>query len=101
MIDWLEKHMLPCAYKSIFGIDCPGCGFQRSCIALLRGDLVKSIWLYPATIPLFIVAGYAIFDLYFHFDRKNIIKRRMMIGIGALILSTYILKLAGILHPVS
>ncbi|MBT6029840.1 MAG: DUF2752 domain-containing protein, partial [Crocinitomicaceae bacterium] len=25
-----EDWMLPCLYKKVSGLDCPGCGFQRS-----------------------------------------------------------------------
>jgi len=42
---------MPCFYKSVLGIDCPGCGMQRALIAMLRGDLISSLKLYPALIP--------------------------------------------------
>ncbi len=40
--------MLNCLFKDYFGFDCPGCGIQRSCIALLNGDLEKSVILFPS-----------------------------------------------------
>ena len=40
--------MLNCLFKDYFGFDCPGCGIQRSCIALLNGDLEKSLILCPS-----------------------------------------------------
>ena len=49
--NWLEKRQLPCFYKSTFGVECPGCGMQRALVALLRGDLMGSLRLYPALIP--------------------------------------------------
>jgi len=49
--DWLEKRQMPCFYKSVLGIDCPGCGMQRALIAMLQGDLIRSLKLYPALIP--------------------------------------------------
>lgn len=51
MISWLENHMLPCAYKSLFGIDCPICGAQRSLVFLLKGNLKDSFLMYPPLIP--------------------------------------------------
>lgn len=54
---WMESHMLPCMYKNIFGIECPGCGMQRSIIRLLLGDFSGSFKAYPAmftTIGMFI-----------------------------------------------
>ena len=52
-IDWLEERQLVCFYKSTFGVECPGCGIQRAFIALLRGDILESIKLFPALIPIF------------------------------------------------
>jgi len=49
---WLEAHQLPCFYKKLTGIDCPGCGMQRSFIQLLQGDWLMSLKLYPALIPI-------------------------------------------------
>ena len=55
IVDWLEKFQLPCMHKFITGIDCPGCGMQRAIIALLRGNLVESIKMYPPLIPITIM----------------------------------------------
>ncbi|MDR3094597.1 MAG: DUF2752 domain-containing protein [Bacteroidales bacterium] len=51
IVDWLESKQLPCLTKSIFHIECPGCGMQRALIALLRGDLAESLRLHPGAIP--------------------------------------------------
>lgn len=51
MIDWLEHHLIPCFFKSTFGMECPGCGMQRAFIALLKGDLASSLQYHPALIP--------------------------------------------------
>jgi len=51
LIDWFEKKQIPCFYKSVFGIECPGCGMQRAFVALLRGDFIVSLKLYPALLP--------------------------------------------------
>lgn len=55
MAEFLERishHLLPCVYKKFFGIDCPFCGFQRSILALLQGDVGQCIALYPPLFPL-------------------------------------------------
>ncbi len=51
MLDWLESHQIPCIYRSILGIECPTCGFQRALILLLKGEWVSSLKVYPALIP--------------------------------------------------
>lgn len=54
MINWLEHHLFSCFFKSYIGINCPGCGMQRSLIALLRGNLVESFKFHAALIPFII-----------------------------------------------
>ena len=51
MISWLEQHLSPCFFKSGFGIECPGCGMQRSLIALLKGEFFQSLQCHAALIP--------------------------------------------------
>lgn len=43
--------MLECHYKKYLGIECPGCGAQRSFVQLIKGELVESFLLFPALIP--------------------------------------------------
>jgi hypothetical protein len=43
--------MLPCAYKQLFGIDCPTCGTQRSFSLLMEGNISDSFFMYPPLIP--------------------------------------------------
>lgn len=51
--------MLTCFSKYYFGVECPGCGAQRSFLSLLHGDFLESLALYPALIPfmLFTLVG--------------------------------------------
>lgn len=51
MLKWFENHLLPCAYKSLFGIDCPVCGAQRSLLLLCKGEWKASFLMYPPLIP--------------------------------------------------
>lgn len=64
MLD-LEKHMLPCMNKTIFGIDCMGCGTQRSILLLLNGEFLAAFKLFPAiytTVLLFVFLGLHFLD---------------------------------------
>ena len=54
VILWLEQHMLPCFNMQLFGIECPGCGLQRSVVHLLRGEFLESLHQYPA-LPLLVL----------------------------------------------
>src|ERR1017187_1418872 len=57
LVNWLEDHMMTCYYKQVSGIDCPGCGMQRSFIELLKGNFFESIKLYPALFAVIITLG--------------------------------------------
>ena len=63
MIDWLEHNLLPCFLKSHFGLECPGCGMQRSLIALLQGDILESLHYHVALIPFIITISLLIAQL--------------------------------------
>lgn len=48
----LEKYMLPCLNKKLLGIECMGCGLQRSFSLLIQGEFVAAFKMYPAIYPL-------------------------------------------------
>lgn len=52
-----------------------GCGFQRSLIALLEGDILTSLSLFPATIPLIFTFVYTAAHLIFGYQKgaRNIV----------------------------
>lgn len=95
-VSWLQNHLLPCPFKYLTGIDCPGCGFQRSVIALIQGNLHQSLHLYPAAIPLLTFFAYGVADKRFNLDtQKNVLKKTGAVLLGVLILSSYFIKLWG------
>ena len=63
----LHDYMLTCGFKATYGIDCMGCGFQRSVLALLNGDLSASISFYPALIPMVFLIAFLFAHLAFKF----------------------------------
>lgn len=63
MIYWLEHHLFSCFFKVHFGIECPGCGMQRSLIALLKGNLTESLQYHAALIPFIITVALLIIQL--------------------------------------
>ena len=44
----MEEYMVPCMNKSIFGIDCMGCGMQRSILLLMNGNFIEAFKMFPA-----------------------------------------------------
>lgn len=51
----VEDFMLPCLSKKIFGVDCPGCGFQRSFLLLFEGKWEEAFNMFPAIYTTFIL----------------------------------------------
>jgi hypothetical protein len=103
-IQWLQEHLLPCPFKYFTGIDCPGCGFQRSVIALVQGDFHKSFQLYPPAIPLLLFFAYGILDYRLKLDTKNeIIKKTGYMIVGTIIMISYCIKMYAVYkgHSVS
>ena len=63
--------MLTCGIKKITGIDCPGCGIQRSFLKLIQGEFLESVELFPALLPLLILVLYTIMHLKFMFKNGH------------------------------
>jgi hypothetical protein len=93
IITWLESRQGTCSFREHAGIDCPGCGLQRSILALLRGDLVESILQFPALLPLmamFILLG---IHLVFKLKHGAFVLKVFYITNISIILLNYIFKL--------
>lgn len=91
IIAWLESHFMACPYKTYFNIDCMGCGMQRSFIALLKGNLSESFYLYPALIPLFLMFVFLPLHLAFKFKHgANLLKYFFILNIGIVVVSYFI-----------
>ena len=90
---FIKDHLLACPIKQHFGIDCPGCGFQRSVVALFEGDLVSSFKLYPATMPLIILLLFTMVHLKIDFKHGAFFIKILYIGISLIIIINYIYKI--------
>jgi hypothetical protein len=96
-INWLQNNLLPCPFKYITGIDCPGCGFQRSLLALIQGNLRVSFFMYPPTIPLLLFFMYGIADKFFKLDNdKGTLKKVLFVNVALIVLINYSIKIWGI-----
>jgi hypothetical protein len=85
--------MLPCLNKKLFGLDCLGCGFQRSLLHVIKGDFVAAFNVYPAIYTLIIMAIFLILNLKFKFKSgKKIIIIFVIINI-LIIITSYFIKM--------
>lgn len=87
-----EQNMIPCLSKTMLGIDCPGCGLQRSIVHLLRGEFWEAFLMYPAIYALIVLFGFLIFDYFFAIKQSNRITIALMVLTVSMILINYILK---------
>ncbi|MFD1552010.1 DUF2752 domain-containing protein [Putridiphycobacter roseus] len=61
--------MIACSFKEHFGVTCFGCGFQRAIHLLFKGEILQSIQLFPAAIPLIILGVFTLLHLKFKFQK--------------------------------
>lgn len=86
-------YMLPCMSKQVFGIECPGCGLQRSVLLLFQGEFVAAFKMYPAIYPIILLFGFLVADHFLRIKRSNAISIFLMITSVLMIITNYILKL--------
>ncbi|WP_316798570.1 DUF2752 domain-containing protein [Pedobacter frigidisoli] len=91
---WLSHHLFACPFKTYFGFDCPGCGFQRSVISLFKGNFEESFRFYPATIPILMIALFTIMHLSVNIKTGAMIIKIAYAAIAIIILINYIYKIS-------
>ena len=79
IINWLESNAQPCFYNKFLGIECPGCGMQRSLIELLKGNFTESFMLYPALLPTVFLISFLIVHLIFKFQKGALILKILFV----------------------
>jgi hypothetical protein len=85
--------MLTCPSVKYLHIDCPGCGMQRSAIALLKGQFLSSIDLYPALIPLMLLVVYTALHLISKFVNGAKIIVALQAIVTSIVIAHYIYKI--------
>ncbi|NJM78621.1 MAG: DUF2752 domain-containing protein [Flavobacterium sp.] len=59
----MEEYMIPCLSKSLFGVECLGCGTQRSLLLLFQGEFVAAFKMYPAIYTTLLFFGFLFLHL--------------------------------------
>jgi hypothetical protein len=88
----MEDLMLPCFTKKFIGVDCPGCGIQRSLVHLAKGEFSDALAMYPALLPLLLLFSFMLADQFYTIKHASKIISGLMILSVATILTNYILK---------
>jgi hypothetical protein len=66
--------------KSLFGVDCIGCGTQRSLLFLLNGEFIKAYYQFPAIYSTLLLFGFIVL----HFIDKTRDYQKIIIGLAIL-----------------
>ncbi len=90
---WLEANMLACPSKKYLHMECPGCGFQRSCLALIKGDLHSSWQFYPPAVPLLVLLLFTLLHLRYKFNYGATIIKYLQVTTAIMIVVFYIYKI--------
>lgn len=92
-LEQADNFFLPCPFKYLTGYDCPGCGFQRSFLALLRGNLQESLHLYPATIPLLLTFLICLPVKYLTPFKSDLLVKGMFLFSGSVVVISYLFRM--------
>lgn len=88
-----EDYMLPCLSKKFLGIECFGCGFQRSISFLFQGEFVAAFKMYPGIYPLFALCVFLILNFFLKIKNAEKIKITLVVLSIVFIVTNYILKI--------
>ena len=91
LIAFLEENLLSCQWKNM-GIECMGCGFQRSVIYLMKGEFLNAFKTYPAIYTLIGMMIFLGFHLKFNFAKGHKALMWLFLINISIILVNYILK---------
>ena len=84
----MEEYMLPCMNKKLLGIECFGCGTQRSFLLLIKGDFVGAFNMFPAIFTT--VLFFLVLTLHFLDKSRNYQKAIISLAIiNAIIMVVY------------
>ncbi|WP_037314651.1 DUF2752 domain-containing protein [Salegentibacter sp. Hel_I_6] len=89
----MEEFMLPCLNKSLFGVDCFGCGGQRALLLVLKAEFTQAFFMFPAIYPILFLLVFLILNLFIKFRYDFQIKIALIIFSGAVMLISYLIKM--------
>lgn len=88
-----ESDMLPCLSKQVLGMECPGCGLQRSVALLLQGHFWESFLMYPGLFPMLFFFAFAASNHFLKFRRGPLITSLLGALSAGVILINFLIKL--------
>lgn len=89
----LKQYMLPCLNKKMFGLECPGCGMQRSVQLFVQGEFAAAFTMYPAIYPMMVLLLFLISTLFVKFRFAEQLKLMLILTTAGFIVVSYLLKM--------
>ena len=89
----MNEHMLPCMNKKLFGVECMGCGTQRSIELLFHGDFVGAFKMFP---PIYTLIIFGIVLLLHFIDKTRNYNKAIIVLVitnGIIMFMNYIYKI--------
>ncbi|AUP81721.1 hypothetical protein C1H87_21450 [Flavivirga eckloniae] len=84
--------MLPCLNKKLFGIECMGCGFQRSIALIFKGQFADAFYMYPAVYTLLLLFIFIVINMFKNYKHAYKIIVILAIINTIIIITNFILK---------
>ncbi|PRX54150.1 uncharacterized protein DUF2752 [Flagellimonas meridianipacifica] len=85
--------MMPCLNKKLFGVECPGCGLQRSLDLLLQGEFLAAFKMYPAIYPIIFLILFLGSTLFIKFKHSVFLKWFFATLTAGTIIVSYLIKM--------
>lgn len=82
----------------MFGIDCPGCGFQRSIVNLIKGDFTEAYHSYPAIYTIILLFLVLIISSVFKWKKRKKVLLSLVYVNAIIIIVSYCIKMSYLLY---
>lgn len=89
----VDDYMLPCLNKTLFGVECLGCGMQRSISLIFQGQFMAAYKMYPAIYSLIVLCIFLIFNLFIKFKHDYKVKMGLIILNVIIVVVSYLIKI--------
>ncbi|WP_435622945.1 DUF2752 domain-containing protein [Flagellimonas sp.] len=93
-----ERYMLPCLNKELLGVECPGCGMQRSVNLLLHGEFLAAFKMYPAIYPILAVLLFSGLNVFIKIKHAFVIRTSLIIVMAITMAVSYVFKMSHFFH---
>lgn len=93
MTGTIEKYMIPCVNKQLFGIECLGCGAQRATALFFSGDFKGAFFMYPAFYTMLLLLLVVLFSMFYKFRYSRQIKIGLIFLNVIIIVISYFIKM--------